>query len=241
MRAVVSSPMLADAAPSDYPPRAGQASVTEGRAPHAEHIPLAECDADTVADLAMLTRRSTYSPRNFESLRNTETRSHQKRARKATIAREAKRGRAHRRGRRHANAGDDSTRNTGMDVRLQALGSPVRTTRFVALVNMPGRSSRNPIYVNDDAGLRSALGLLRRALAESGDSIVCLDAEWGCGRGSQPRARKRAWQWPSLVQVAARWERAVLVDLVALVGDKRELDPGICSCAVVRLTGRRRT
>ena len=53
--AVVSSPMLADAAPSDYPPRAGQASVTEGRAPHAEHMPLAECDADTVADLAMLT------------------------------------------------------------------------------------------------------------------------------------------------------------------------------------------
>ena len=175
--------------------------------------------------LAQLARRSLDSPRNFESMQNPTKRQDAKRA-----ATNMGTGRvAHkkpRRGGRHANNGDDS--KDRVCPMTQAMGIPVHTTRHFGMCDIPGRGAMEPMYANDAKGLEAGCKAMGIALARSGDSIGCLDLEWGRGKGRRAKARQGAapsWDWPAILQVGVRGERALIVDLQAIVRGSREVDP----------------
>jgi len=215
----------ADAA-APPPPRIIQHAPT----PHVLVSPVLNRDLhppDSPRALTALARRSMDSPLSFPTLSNAAKRSDTKRHARESRANEGKRLR-HSPARRKRNRGDDSL--STVNPRAEDTPNPVEVMRYVGMVDMPNNGALGAMYANDEAGLATAIGELRGALDLSGDTIGCLDMEWGPGRGNVPKERRGAWQWPSLLQLAVRGARALLVDLREIVRDKRDLDPRKLVC-----------
>jgi len=180
----------------------------------------------TMRSLGALARRAANSCARGDLFKNAPTRADKRRAEHAIRDDERKRPCSGRKRARHYNRGDDRGER-GLDRATQQRGDPTHLTRCMCLMDVPGKGALRPIFVNTAAGLVTGLQMLADALAKTGDSIGCLDLEWGRGTGRRlvPSHRKGMYEWPALLQIGVRDSPALLVDLQRLVPGKRDLDP----------------
>ena len=187
---------VAGTVPSARPPAVATASTLP---------PTQSSTFDPTYGLAALACTSAGSPRTFRSLANPPTRSAVKRAAAQSKQNQARRkrgggtiavatavGTAPPRGSgRHNNCGDDRVYRVGRVAKDPE--SLMTLSMRVGMNDIVGRGGLPALFVNDIAGLKKCVSLVKAALETSGDTIGCLDAEWGPGRGNTPKERKGAW------------------------------------------------
>lgn len=125
---------------------------------------------------------------------------------------------------RKDNRGKGSRRDASAMKRLLEAGAP--SVQQLSMNNIPAPGNRPPIVIKRVAGLVTQLRSLKAALNEHKNKVVCLSIKWGTGsRRGRKHKNCLLGYIPSILQLACRGHRAVILDLLMMIPNRRDLDP----------------